>query len=130
MFSATFPTQIQKAAAEYLHDYVFVAIGIVGGASGNIEQLVYEVESVEKRRKLMEILADVGQNEKILVFCSRKANADSLATYLSSLEFVATSIHSDKAQSQRDQALREFVEGKCQILVATDVAARGLGNKE
>ena len=129
MFSATFPTLIQKAASEYLHDYAFIAVGIVGGAAGSIEQIVYEVESVEKRRKLMEILAGVGQNDKILIFCSRKPTADTLASYLTSQEFSATTIHSNKDQSQRDQALRQFVEGKYQILIATGVAARGLGTE-
>lgn len=56
MFSATFPEEIQKLAGKFLHDYIFVAVGIVGGACSDVEQVFYEIDRFKKRGKLLEIL--------------------------------------------------------------------------
>lgn len=58
MFSATFPVEIQKLAGKFLHDYVFVTVGIVGGACTDVEQIFYEVDKFKKRNKLLEILKE------------------------------------------------------------------------
>jgi len=127
MFSATFPIGVQKAAAEFLKkDYVFVVIGVVGGACADVEQQFLQVERNEKRTKLLEILEGIPDDQKVLVFCNAKKGADFLAVSLSSKGVSTTSIHGDRMQSQRELALREFTQGKRKVLVATAVAARGL----
>eukprot|EP00794_Sanderia_malayensis_P008071 gene8071-8935_t len=125
MFSATFPEEIQNLAAEFLSDYVFLTIGKVGGTSSNIEQVIEEVADSDKRDKLVEILSSEGAN-KNLVFVETKRSADFLASYLSQSGFPTTSIHGDRFQQQREEALRDFRAGRCPILIATAVAARGL----
>lgn len=125
MFSATFPTEIQLLAKAFLNNYVFVTIGILGGACTDVQQNFYEVTRKEKRAKLTELL-----NEKdpqgTLIFVERKADADFLATFMSNTQFSTTSIHGDRLQSQRELALREFRQGTRKVLIATSVAARGL----
>lgn len=130
MFSATFPPEIQEAAKEFLHDYIYIVIGVVGGACKDVEQEILQVEKSEKRKKIMDILKEAGGDTKVLVFCASKKGADFLATYLSTNNISCTSIHGDRLQSQRELALREFTTGKRKVLVATAVAARGLGKKE
>lgn len=128
MFSATFQDGVQKAAAEFLKkNYVFITIGIVGGACSDVGQEFLQVERSEKRGKLLEILRDSPEGEKVLVFCNNKKGADFLAASLSAQGVSTTSIHGDRLQSQREQALREFTQGRKKVLVATAVAARGLG---
>lgn len=58
MFSATFPEEIQKLAGKFLHDYIFVTVGIIGGACTDVEQIFYEVDKFKKRNKLLEILKE------------------------------------------------------------------------
>ncbi|CAL8080367.1 unnamed protein product [Orchesella dallaii] len=127
MFSATFPPDIQAAAKNILGDYVYIVIGVVGGACADVKQEIVQVERAEKRKKIMDILAETPKTDKVLVFCSSKKGADFLATYLSSNNHSCTSIHGDRLQSQRELALMEFTTGRRQVLVATAVAARGLG---
>lgn len=130
MFSATFPVGVQKAAAEFLkREYVFIVIGVVGGACTDVVQEFMQVERSEKRGKLLDILRESPTDEKVLVFCNAKKGADFLAASLSSQGISTTSIHGDRLQSQRELALREFTQGKRKVLVATAVAARGLGKK-
>jgi len=125
MFSATFPPDVQNVAAEFLHDYIFVTVGVVGGACSDVEQTFIQLDRKEKKGKLFEILGELDKKQKVLVFCGSKKQADFLATTLSQ-KFSCTSIHGDRLQSQRETALREFTNGTRQILVATAVAARGL----
>jgi probable ATP-dependent RNA helicase DDX4 len=128
MFSATFPIGVQKAAKAFLKaEYVFVVIGIVGGACSDVHQEFLQIERSEKRAKLIEIIKETNADEKILVFCNSKKGADFLAASLSNNGISTTSIHGDRMQSQREQALSEFTKGVRKVLVATAVAARGLG---
>lgn len=129
MFSATFPESVQVLAFDLLKDYLFLTIGVVGGACDDVEQKVYEVEKFSKREKLMEILSDVGTN-RTMVFVETKKNADFLATYLCGEGLPATSIHGDRLQREREEALRDFKTGRTPIIVATGVASRGLDIKE
>lgn len=128
MFSATFPDQVQHMALDFLEQYLFLTIGIVGGASSDVTQTVLEVEKFAKRNKLIELLRDVG-TDRTLIFVETKRNADFLATALSQEGFPTTSIHGDRLQREREEALRDFKTGKMPILVATAVAARGLDIK-
>ncbi|XP_053394753.1 uncharacterized protein LOC128555684 isoform X2 [Mercenaria mercenaria] len=125
MFSATFPEEIQKLASEYLNDYLFLSVGVVGGANTDVSQHVFEVDRLQKRDKLTEILNQSG-SDKTLVFVEQKRNADFLASYLSQSGFPATSIHGDRLQREREEALEDFKKGRAPILIATSVAARGL----
>jgi len=128
MFSATFPDEIQEAAQEFLHDYLFLTVGLVGGACGDIQQTFHEVVKYDKRIKLEEIMQhpDRDPTERTLVFVQTKKNADFLATYLSGEGLPTTSIHGDRLQREREEALFDFRTGDKPILVATAVAARGL----
>ncbi|XP_032232165.2 probable ATP-dependent RNA helicase vasa-like isoform X3 [Nematostella vectensis] len=126
MFSATFPDEIQHLAGSFLKpDYLFLAVGRVGGTNLDITQHVITVNGSEKRDKLHEILSATG-TDRTLVFVELKRVADFLAAWLSQNNFPTTSISSDRCQSEREAALRDFRDGRANILVATSVAARGL----
>jgi len=125
MFSATFADEIQQLAREFLQEYVFVTVGRVGGANADITQQVFAVSKYEKRDKLVEILNESG-TDRTLVFCETKRGADFLAAFLSQKEYPATSIHGDRLQREREEALLDFKTGRAPILIATSVAARGL----
>merc|ERR1712241_583255 len=93
-----------------------------------VTQSVFEVEKFSKREKLLDLLREVG-TDKTLVFVETKRNADFLASALSGEGFPTTSIHGDRLQREREEALSDFKNGTRPILVATAVAARGLDIK-
>jgi ATP-dependent RNA helicase DDX3X len=125
MFSATFPRDIQMLARDFLKDYVFLSVGRVGSTSENITQKVEYVEDIDKRSVLLDILHTHGAG-LTLIFVETKRMADSLSDFLINQNFPATSIHGDRTQRERERALEMFRNGRCPILVATAVAARGL----
>ncbi|PQE11394.1 hypothetical protein CJF31_00001209 [Rutstroemia sp. NJR-2017a BVV2] len=125
MFSATFPRDIQMLARDFLKDYVFLSVGRVGSTSENITQKVEYVEDNDKRSVLLDILHTHGPG-LTLIFVETKRMADSLSDFLINQNFPATSIHGDRTQRERERALEMFRNGRCPILVATAVAARGL----
>ncbi|GAB1600394.1 probable ATP-dependent RNA helicase DDX4 isoform X2 [Argonauta hians] len=125
MFSATFPDKIQELAADFLNDYLFLTIGLVGGACSDVEQVILKVSRQEKREKLCSFLDEFG-SDKTLVFVEQKRNADFLASYLSQNDYKTTSIHGDRLQREREEALQDFKTGRIPVLIATSVAARGL----
>ncbi|NXB08694.1 DDX4 helicase, partial [Cnemophilus loriae] len=126
MFSATFPEEVQRLAGEFLKtDFLFVVVGHVGGACSDVQQNILQVSQYFKRDKLIEILHSIG-NERTLVFVDTKKKADFIACFLCQENIPATSIHGDREQREREIALRDFRSGKCSVLVATSVAARGL----
>lgn len=132
LFSATFPKEIQRLAVDFLSNYIFLAVGRVGSSTDLIVQRVELVPDADKRSHLMDLIhaqkADGthGKQSLTLVFVETKRGADALEYWLSSNGFPATSIHGDKSQQEREQSLRNFKSGAAPILVATDVAARGL----
>ncbi|KAL0436737.1 UNVERIFIED_CONTAM: DEAD-box ATP-dependent RNA helicase 37 [Sesamum radiatum] len=132
LFSATFPKEIQRLAADFLSNYVFLAVGRVGSSTDLIVQRVEYVLETDKRSHLMDLLHAQRANgvqakqALTLVFVETKKGADSLENWLCVNGFPATSIHGDRTQQEREYALRSFKSGKTPILVATDVAARGL----
>ncbi|KAH9312867.1 hypothetical protein KI387_027902 [Taxus chinensis] len=132
LFSATFPREIQRLASDFLSSYVFLAVGRVGSSTDLIVQRVEFVLNEEKRSHLMDLLHGQrasgahGKHALTLVFVETKKGADSLEYWLCSNGFPATTIHGDRSQQEREQALRSFKSGVTPILVATDVAARGL----
>ncbi|KAK9973892.1 hypothetical protein ABG768_024589 [Culter alburnus] len=143
MFSATFPKEIQILARDFLEEYIFLAVGRVGSTSENITQKVVWVEENDKRSFLLDLLNatvipsevqdNTGENvEKpgkeslTLVFVETKKGADALEDFLYREGYACTSIHGDRSQRDREEALHQFRSGRCPILVATAVAARGL----
>ncbi|KFB37613.1 hypothetical protein ZHAS_00004849 [Anopheles sinensis] len=133
MFSATFPKAIQELASDFLYRYIFLAVGRVGSTSVNITQTIFWVEENIKRSHLLDLLSNIttqndGDDENCLtlIFVETKKAADSLEEFLYSYNYPVTSIHGDRTQDEREEALRLFRCGRCPILVATAVAARGL----
>ncbi|XP_013855252.1 putative ATP-dependent RNA helicase DDX4 [Austrofundulus limnaeus] len=126
MFSATYPEDIQRLAADFLKtDYLFLAVGIVGGACSDVEQKFVQVSKFAKREQLLDLLKTTGL-ERTMVFVETKRLADFIAAFLCQENVPTTSIHGDREQREREQALADFRSGKCPVLVATSVAARGL----
>ncbi|XP_044509071.1 DEAD-box ATP-dependent RNA helicase 11-like [Mangifera indica] len=132
LFSATFPKEIQRLASDFLSNYIFLAVGRVGSSTDLIVQRVEFVHESDKRSHLMDLLHAQrengvhGKQALTLVFVETKKGADSLEYWLCMNGFPATTIHGDRTQQEREFALRSFKSGKTPILVATDVAARGL----
>lgn len=125
MFSATFPPNIQRLASDFLRDYVYLTVGRVGSASKDVSQTVEFVEEHDKIEYLMKFLLTI-ENGLILIFVETKRSCDYVEDILSSRGFPACSIHGDKSQREREEALRMFRRGETPVMVATDVASRGL----
>ncbi|XP_045501788.1 ATP-dependent RNA helicase vasa [Colias croceus] len=128
MFSATFPEDIQHLAGRFLNNYLFVAVGVVGGASTDVEQIFHQVAKYEKQTMLKKLVED-NDGKRILVFVETKRTADFIASLMSEQQMLTSSIHGDRMQKEREEALYNFKSGRHCILVATAVAARGLDIK-
>lgn len=127
MFSATFPTEIQALAREFLREYVWIGVGRVGSTVENIEQrpLHFSSDPMHKIHQLFEVVRE--SDGRTLVFVQKKKTATWVCNCLiSQLGLRADEIHGDRTQGQREMALKNFTLGKTRVLVATDVAARGL----
>jgi ATP-dependent RNA helicase DDX3X len=125
MFSATFPIEIQRLAGDFMRNYVFLAVGRVGSASRDVTQRIEWVDQNDKVQFVVDFLTRVPEG-LVLIFVETKRGADNLEEVLVRYGFPASSIHGDKSQKEREEALRLFKTGRTPILVATDVAARGL----
>ncbi len=123
-FSATLEGMVRDVAQRYLKDPVRIEIGSVLKPSANVELRTFEVAQ-DKKHDLLEHLLDTEQGS-FLVFVRTKHGADRIAQRLTRSGHSATQIHGDRSQSQRNSALRGFSTGRHRILVATDVAARGI----
>lgn len=126
-YSATLDAQIKEVVRTYMKNPVRIEIGSVLKPSENVELQTFEVEQ-DKKHELLEHLLQQEQGS-FLVFVRTKHGADRVAKKLSRSGWAATQIHGDRSQSQRNAALRSFSEGKHRVLVATDVAARGIDVK-
>ncbi|MEX3011203.1 DEAD/DEAH box helicase [Hoeflea sp. TYP-13] len=125
LFSATMPKQVEKLSQAYLNDPVRVETTPPGRAADKINQSVHFVHQRGKTDFLMECLAQ-RPNDLSLVFARTKHGAEKLMKKLVASGFQARSIHGNKSQNQRDRAIKAFKSGEVRILVATDVAARGI----
>ncbi|BGP51859.1 ATP-dependent RNA helicase dbp2 [Rhodotorula kratochvilovae] len=132
MFSATWPKEVQKLAHTYLKDFIQVTIGSLElSANLNITQIVEVCSDFEKRGKLIKHLEKISaENAKVLIFIGTKRVADDLTKYLRQDGWPALAIHGDKQQQERDWVLGEFKSGRSPIMIATDVASRGLDVKD
>ncbi len=124
-FSATMPSEIGKLASELLHDPARVAVTPQATTVEKVDQRVLFIEADRKRQLLAELLAE-SKMSRTLVFTRTKRGADRVATYLERAGIGAASIHGDKSQGQRERALASFKAGSVRVLVATDIAARGI----
>ncbi len=124
LFSATFPSDIQRMATSYLKDPVRITIGTTTQPVEKINQeIVYTTES-RKFEQLMEELKE--RQGSVVVFARTQVRVDRVSDKLKDLGIKVTRIHGGRTQSQRRQAIEQFREGKFLVLVATDIAARGL----
>jgi len=132
MFSATWPSDVQRLAQKFFNDPIRVTIGSenLSGAK-KVTQIVEVCEEWEKKKMLTNLLNKVFKdNCRILIFMLYKHSTEQMTKDLARDGWPVVSIHGDKSQNLRNQALAEFKHGKCPILIATDVAARGLDIKE
>ncbi|KZO96559.1 DEAD-domain-containing protein [Calocera viscosa TUFC12733] len=129
MFSATWPKEVQRLAQDFLKDFIQVNIGSMDlTANHNVEQIIEICSDFEKRGKLIKHLDKISnENAKVLIFVGTKRTADDITKYLRQDGWPALAIHGDKEQRERDWVLGEFKAGRSPILIATDVASRGLG---
>ncbi len=125
LFSATMAKQMAEIAAAYLNKPLRVEVSTPGKAADKVMQSVVFVPQAQKAEMLKEKL-DAHRDELALVFSRTKHGAEKLMKSLEAVGFAAGSIHGNKSQGQRERALRAFREGRLRVLVATDVAARGI----
>ncbi|MDD4930328.1 MAG: DEAD/DEAH box helicase [Gallionella sp.] len=125
MFSATFSAEIKKLSAEFLVNPRLIEVARSNAASENITQKVYLAGHAEKHALLAQLLRG-SDARQALVFTKTKLTASRIARQLQREGFAADAIHGDKSQLERMQALDAFKSGKVTVLIATDVAARGL----
>ncbi len=125
MFSATFSTAIQKLARTLLYNPVQIEVAPRNTAAEQVEQFVYRVDRARKR-ELLSYLIGFNNWRQVLVFTRTKHGANRLADQLGKDGLKTAAIHGNKSQAARTRALRDFKQGKVRVLVATDVASRGL----
>jgi len=125
LFSATMPKPIKTLAERILHDPVFVSITKGETTNTDIEQLYYVIEESERDAAIIRLM-DSEKPNKSVVFCRTKSEVDRLATVLTSSGYIASGLHGDMEQRQREAVIKSFKNGEIDVLVATDVAARGI----
>ncbi|XP_045611439.1 probable ATP-dependent RNA helicase DDX5 isoform X2 [Procambarus clarkii] len=129
MWSATWPKEVRNLAEDFLKDYIQLNVGSLSlAANHNILQIVDVCQEMEKDTKLRQLLNEMAQERayKTIIFIETKRKVEDVTRGLRSTGWPAMCIHGDKSQQERDWVLSEFRSGRAPILVATDVAARGL----
>uniref|UniRef100_A0A8B9BWX5 Probable ATP-dependent RNA helicase DDX5 n=2 Tax=Anser TaxID=8842 RepID=A0A8B9BWX5_9AVES len=129
MWSATWPKEVRQLAEDFLKEYVHINIGALElSANHNILQIVDVCHDVEKDDKLIRLMEEImsEKENKTIVFVETKRRCDDLTRKMRRDGWPAMGIHGDKSQQERDWVLNEFKHGKAPILIATDVASRGL----
>ena len=125
LFSATMPPEVEALARKYLRRPKVVQIGRRSSAANTVTHAVYPVPREKKSQLLVELLKDT-KTETVLVFTRTKHGADKVVHALEKAGVKATAMHADKTQAQRIKALEQFRTGEVNVLVATDIAQRGL----
>jgi ATP-dependent RNA helicase RhlE len=125
LFSATYSAEIKKVADEWLHDPVMVEVARRNEVAEKVTQIIHPVAKSDKRELLSQLIHD-GEWQQVLVFSRTKHGANRLAKNLEEDGITATAIHGNKSQGARTRALDDFKRGRVRVLVATDVASRGL----
>jgi ATP-dependent RNA helicase RhlE len=124
LFSATFPEPIRALAVKFMINPAEVQAAAPNSAADTVTHRVHRVQHDRKRDLLVHLLKQSG--DQTLVFCRTKRGSDRLCRHLKAAGLRAAAIHGDKSQNARTASLRDFKSGKIEILVATDIAARGL----
>lgn len=124
-FSATMPDEIVRLSASMLRDPVRVSVTPPASVVETIRQRVVYAEKAEKKDRLIELLCD-RKGDSVLVFSRTKHGADRIARILTKAGIEARAIHGDKSQGARERAMNDFRSGACRVLIATDIAARGI----
>jgi len=125
LFSATMPPEVEKLAMDLLHEPESVKVDPVSSTVKKIDQCLYYVDKVNKKYLLAKLLRE-GDVENALVFSRTKHGADRIVRELKREGIDSVAIHGDKSQGQRQNALARFKSGESKVLVATDIAARGI----
>lgn len=125
LFSATMPAHIERLAKQYMKDYEVISVASTQLSRDNIEQIYFEVPQSDKFEALYRII-DVEASFYGLIFVRTKLDADDVAHKLSNRGVTVEAIHGDLSQAQREKVLKKFRDKKISVLVATDVAARGI----
>ncbi|XP_017085327.1 ATP-dependent RNA helicase dbp2 [Drosophila eugracilis] len=134
MWSATWPKEVQALAGDFLNDYIQINIGSMSlSANHNIRQIVEICTEMEKPQRMVRLLKEItpsnnsaNNGNKIIIFVETKIKVEDILQIIRTEGYTATSIHGDKTQNERDSVLKDFRNGKSNILIATDVASRGL----
>ncbi|HKH92556.1 MAG TPA: DEAD/DEAH box helicase [Gemmatimonadaceae bacterium] len=126
LFSATMPPEVEALARKYLRKPIVVQVGVRSAAASTVTHAVYPVPREKKNALLVELLTGGKEHESVLIFTRTKHGADRVVRDLEKAGVRATAMHADKTQAQRTRALQDFKDGKISVLVATDIAQRGL----
>lgn len=137
LFTATWPKAVRKVAKKFLRGpeettEIFLGVGTADGelvANKSVRQTFVEAQDDEKDEKLYKLLCAMDESASVVIFANTKRRVDMVAKVFWKEGFTTCAVHGDKAQHERDASLRKFVSRECSILVATDVAARGLDIK-
>ncbi|CAH0596389.1 unnamed protein product [Chrysodeixis includens] len=131
MTSATWPPGVRRLAESYMKDPIQVNVGSLDlAAVHTVTQKIMFIEESEKEEALFEFLRNMEPTDKVIIFCGKKATATHITTELCLKGIECQSLHGDRDQIDREAALSEMVEGTVNILVATDVASRGIDIKD
>jgi ATP-dependent RNA helicase RhlE len=125
LFSATMPPEVEALARKYLRKPVVVQVGRRSEAASTVTHAVYPVPRDRKTTLLVELLK-AADMDSVLIFTRTKHGADRVVRHLEDAGIAATAMHADKSQGERTRALEDFKSGKIRVLVATDIAQRGL----
>ncbi|MFW7523048.1 DEAD/DEAH box helicase [Vibrio ostreicida] len=125
LFSATFSTEIRELAKGLVNDPVEVSVTPANSTATTIEQCIYPADKRKKAPMLVKLIKD-GDWKQVLVFCRTKHGANKLSYHLNEQGITAAPIHGNKSQGARTKALADFKSGDVRVLVATDIAARGI----
>ena len=126
LFSATMPPEVEALARKYLRKPTVVQVGRRSGAANTVTHAVYPVPRDRKSSLLADLLKKKDDLDSVLVFTRTKHGADRVVRHLEKENIASTAMHADKTQPQRTRALEDFKAGKVRVLVATDIAQRGL----
>jgi len=129
MFSATMPPEVERLSRRYLRRPGVIYIGEAGKAVSSIQQDVYWVHNETEKKRKLETLLREGPPPPIIIFVNQRKTCDMIAKVIGKLGYKCTTLQGGRSQDQIDWALNEFREGRSDILVATDVAGRGLDVK-
>src|SRR3954449_12266862 len=125
LFSATMPPEVEALARKYLRKPVVVQVGVRSAAASTVTHAVYPVPREKKNALLVQLLTGK-VHDSVLIFSRTKHGADRIVRDLEKAGIKATAMHADKTQAQRTRALQDFKDGTTSVLVATDIAQRGL----